>query len=130
MINKAVLYAFHFYDPWDYSTFRVNKGRFSCPGKMPGDIAGKTSDWSRKTIEQKIQPVAEWAKRFNIPASGIIVEAFSCDRRVAGAQPYLENLMAVFNKKSRPLVSIANLTREISGLGLFMLWLTKACLTA
>ncbi len=97
--DKAVLYAFHFYDPWDYTTFRVNKGRFSYPDKMPGDNAGKTKAWSRKTIEQKIQPVAEWAKRFNIPASGIIVEEFGCDRRVSGAQSYLENLMAVFNKK-------------------------------
>jgi hypothetical protein len=29
---KGILYAFHFYDPWEYSTFRVNQGPLVLPG--------------------------------------------------------------------------------------------------
>ena len=33
--DDKVLYSFHFYTPWNYTTYRVNKGRFSYPKAMP-----------------------------------------------------------------------------------------------
>src|SRR5262249_19017826 len=33
--DDAVLYAFHVYDPWVYTTYRVNHGRYSYPDHMP-----------------------------------------------------------------------------------------------
>ncbi len=96
--DAAVLYAFHFYDPWKYTTLRVNKGRFSYPGKMPAGSGEKTEVWSKATLEQSMKPVAAWAARFGVPSSGIIVEEFGGDRRVPGIQSYLEDLIAVFNE--------------------------------
>lgn len=97
--DKAVLYAFHFYDPWNYTTFRINKGRFSYPDKMPMGWDGKTEAWTKADIEQRIQPVMDWAARCNVPTSRIIVEEFGCNRRVSGAKAYLEDLIAAFNAK-------------------------------
>ncbi|WP_027183210.1 glycoside hydrolase family 5 protein [Desulfovibrio inopinatus] len=96
--DNAVLYAFHFYYPWNYTTFRVNKGRFSYPEKMPTDSNGKIKAWDNSSIKQQIQPVIEWADRFAIPPSQIIVEEFGCDRRVHGAKSYLHDIIAAFNE--------------------------------
>ncbi len=97
--DNAVLYAFHFYDPWIYTTFRVNKKRFSYPDKMPVGSTGKTEVWNKANIEQRMQPVVEWAARNKIPSSRIIVEEFGGDRRVAGIQQYFEDIISVLNDK-------------------------------
>ena len=34
--DPAILYSFHFYDPWQYTSRKANKGRYAYPGKMPG----------------------------------------------------------------------------------------------
>ena len=96
--DDAVLYAFHFYEPWIFTTYRVNKGRFSYPDSMPGETAETTSRWTKAEINRCLQPVIEWKQRYNIPPSRIIVEEFGCDRRVSGAKEYLEDIIGVFNK--------------------------------
>lgn len=96
--DNAVLYAFHFYDPWVFTTYRVNKERFSYPDKMPVAGSDATKPWTRADIQKRIQPVIDWAKRFNVPASRITAEEFGCDRRVVGAKSYLEDIIDEFNK--------------------------------
>ena len=84
--DEAVLYAFHYYGPWIYSTYRINKGRFRYPDKMPVDDQGTTIKWTKGDIAKSIEPVIDWAKRNNIPANRIIAEEFGVDRRVGGAE--------------------------------------------
>jgi len=96
--DDAVLYAFHFYEPWIFATYRVNKGRFSYPNSMPGDTSETTSRWTAAEIRQRLQPVVEWAQRYNIPAWRIMAEELGCDRRVSGAKEYLEDIVGVFNE--------------------------------
>ncbi|MEJ2705100.1 MAG: HEAT repeat domain-containing protein [Sedimentisphaerales bacterium] len=96
--DNAVLYAFHFYEPWVFATYRVNKGRFSYPDKMPVAGSDATEPWTRADIQSRVQPVIAWAKRFNVPACRIAAEEFGCDRRVAGAQAYLEDAITTFNE--------------------------------
>ena len=95
--DTAVLYAFHFYDPWEFTTYRINKGRFSYPAQMPAG-PDATAPWTRADLKARLQPVIDWAKRFDVPASRIIAEEFGCDRRVVGAKSYLEDLIAAFNE--------------------------------
>ena len=57
---KGILYAFHFYDPWEYSTFRVNQGRWSYPERMPGP-GGKAVRGGADTMRERVAPVARWA---------------------------------------------------------------------
>jgi len=96
--DNAVLYVFHFYDPWVFTTYRINKERFSYPDKMPVPDSDATEQWTKANIQKRIQPVIDWAKRFNVPASRISAEEFGCDRRVVGAKKYLEDLIAEFNE--------------------------------
>ena len=98
--DKAILYAFHSYGPWNYTTWRVNKGRFSYPEKMPEGWNGGTRAWTIDDLRRKnVLAVSEWAKRHNIPAKRIIVEEFGCDRRVSGAKEYLSDLIRIFNEQ-------------------------------
>jgi hypothetical protein len=96
--DPAVLYAFHFYEPWIFATYRVNKDRFAYPDKMPTGQGDATRPWTPADIHQRVRPVVEWAQRFGIPPSRIVAEEFGCDRRVAGAQNYLADSIAVFNQ--------------------------------
>lgn len=95
--DDAVLYAFHTYGPWNFATFRINKGRFSYPDKMPVGWSGETEAWTITDLRHLVEPVIEWAQRHHVPVSRIIAEEFGCGRRVAGAQEFLADLLTVFN---------------------------------
>ena len=95
--DEAVLYAFHYYGPWTFSTYRINKQRFSYPDKMPVGESDETEAWTVENIRQDIQPVIEWAKRYQVPMSRIIAEEFGCDRRVSGAKDFLEDVLRVLD---------------------------------
>jgi hypothetical protein len=95
--DPAVLYSFHFYDPWEYTTFRVNQGRFQYPDCMPGDREGQTISWKSAELSQRLEPVISWAKRHGVPNHRILAGEFGCDRRVAGAKAYLKVLLRLFN---------------------------------
>lgn len=96
--DPAVLYAFHFYEPWIFATYRVNKDRFAYPDKMPTGQGDATRPWTPAELHQRVRPVVEWAQRFSIPPLRIVAEEFGCDRRVVGAQNYLVDSIAVFNQ--------------------------------
>jgi len=93
----AVLYAFHFYDPWIFTTYRINKGRFEFPAKMPASDSEEMMVWTPDDFASRLRPVVEWSKRFEIPASRVIAAEFGCDRRVSGAREYLAELIAQLN---------------------------------
>jgi endoglucanase len=82
--DAAILYAFHDYGPRDYGTFRVNRGRFAYPERMP-------PDWRPGSAEQRLDRVAAWARRHEVGPSRIVVGEFGVDRRVAGAPRFLED---------------------------------------
>lgn len=92
--DPAVLYSFHFYDPWSFTTFRVNDGRFAFPSRMPdGDSEGPVA-WPSDGFARRLGPVAQWAERSGLAANRIVAAEFGCDRRVPGAREYLEGLVA------------------------------------
>jgi len=95
--DPAVLYSFHFYDPWSFTTFRVNKGRYAFPERMPGEDSEGTVAWTPDDFGRRLRPVAEWARRLEVPASRIVAAEFGCDRRVPGAREYLAQLVAQLN---------------------------------
>ncbi len=82
LADPAVLYAFHDYGPWEYGTFRVNKGRFAYPDRMP-------PGWTRESARERLALVADWARRHQIPPWKIVAAEFGVDRRVAGASAFL-----------------------------------------
>ncbi len=99
--DPLTLYAFHFYGPWEYSTFRINKNRYSYPNKMPVEgIKNKTEKWTNTHISNLFKPVTEWAEKHNIPTKRIIAEEFRVDRRVGGAQKFLKETIANLNQQN------------------------------
>jgi len=95
--DDKIIYSFHFYEPWVFSTYRVNKERFSYPDKMPVDDSDKTQSWTLDALRECFQPAIDWAKRYNIPANRIAVGELGCDRRVSGAIQYIGDLIDAFN---------------------------------
>jgi hypothetical protein len=94
---RGILYAFHFYDPWEYTTFRVNRGRFAYPGRMPAG-GEAIAPWSADHLRARVAPVARWAREHGIPPLRIVAAEFGVDRRVDGALPYLSDLVGVLDE--------------------------------
>ncbi len=84
--DEAVLYALHYYEPWEYVTFRVNDGRFAYPDTMP-------PKWSAATRRESLAAVAAWVGRNSIGHDRIVLSEFGCDRRVDGAAAWLDHLL-------------------------------------
>lgn len=98
--DAAILYSFHCYEPWNYTTFRVNKGRFAYPDRMPTGGGDETGQWTIDDLSSRLNPVAEWAKRKGVPANRIHFAEMGCDRKVEGAQQYLADLISLANEAS------------------------------
>jgi hypothetical protein len=90
-----ILYAFHFYEPWAYTTFRVNGGRYAYPDQMPGP--GPRRAWNAGVLRERISPVARWAREKQIPPRQIVASEYGVDRRVAGAERYLADLVPILD---------------------------------
>ena len=84
--DPAVLYGFHYYEPWEYVTYRVNEGRYRYPDTMPGD-------WTPSSRREALASVAAWAGQRHIDPRRIVLLEFGCDRRVEGAAEYLDDLL-------------------------------------
>lgn len=95
--GDAVLYSFHFYEPWNYTTKRVNNGRFAYPSRMPVGWSGNVERWTRTRLPQMMQPVVAWIDLHNVPANRIMVGEFGCNREMVGARQYLADLIQIFN---------------------------------
>lgn len=93
----AVMYAFHSYDPWSYTTFRVNKGRYAYPERMPTEWDGPTAGWTIQNLRDHFSDVTVWAQQHDIPSHRLIASEFGVDRRVEGAQEYLADVIKILN---------------------------------
>lgn len=88
--DPAVIYSFHMYEPYDYTTRRINKGRFRYPDKLPPEMP---------PLDEFFQPVRQWAERHDIPSNRIFAAEFGCDRQAPGAEQYLAGLVKLFNRE-------------------------------
>ncbi len=99
LADDKVLYSFHMYEPYEYTTRRINKGRYRYPGKvLIGDL-GETRSFDAAAIDEFFQPVRRWAKKHRISANRIFAGEFGCDRKAAGAARYLGDLIALFDRE-------------------------------
>jgi hypothetical protein len=94
--DRNVLYAFHVYEPWEYTTFRVNRGRYDYPERMPA-AAKKTRRWSADVLRDRLSPVVRWARDNGIPPRRVVAAEFGVDRRVGGAERYLADLVPILD---------------------------------
>jgi hypothetical protein len=97
--DPAILYSFHFYDPWQYTARKANRDRYAYPDRMPAHWDGPGEKWERARLARMMDPVAEWAKTHGIPASRIVAAEFGCDRGAPGAREYLEDVVTTLNER-------------------------------
>jgi len=93
--EPAVLYSFHMYEPYEYTTRRINRGKFRYPGKMPPPV----QSFDAEALDDFLAPVRQWMKRHNIPPERILAGEFGCDRLTPGAERYLADLVKLFNRE-------------------------------
>lgn len=99
--DPNIIYSFHMYEPYHFTTQRINKNRFGYGDEMPA-----SENWGRKievnlnTLEEIIQPVVDWAEENNVPSNRIWAGEFGCARTVEGVENYLSDLISVFNKNN------------------------------
>jgi hypothetical protein len=92
-----VLYAFHFYEPWEYTTFRVNADRYAYPDGMPASGEARRP-WNADVLRDLLSPVVRWAAEKGISPKRVVASEFGVDRRVAGAERYLSDLVPILDE--------------------------------
>jgi hypothetical protein len=97
VVAPGILYAFHFYDPWEYTTYRVNEGRYAYPDRMPAPDKGARGRWTESVLRDRLSPVVRWAHENGIPPGRIVASEFGVDRRVGGAERYLADLVPILD---------------------------------
>lgn len=96
--DPRIMYAFHMYEPYAFTTRKVNNGRFTYPGVISSDASGEQSThWDSDYITHYLDCISQWQKQHNIPSSRIVVGEFGCDRMAQGAAAYFEDLISLFN---------------------------------
>jgi hypothetical protein len=95
--DPGILYSFHFYDPWQYTARKVNRGRYTYPGEMPAYWDGPAERWERDRLADMMGPVGKWAALHGVATNRIVAAEFGCDRGVPGAREYLEDVVITLN---------------------------------
>ncbi|APX18041.1 glycosyl hydrolase (plasmid) [Phaeobacter inhibens] len=100
LADDHVLYAFHMYEPYDYtSQFNFKEGRnLSYPGVVP--FAGQATDWNQDMMRTYLQPFFDWADTHGIPEDRIVAGEFGCYRRNDGCVRYLSDVLDLLEENS------------------------------
>lgn len=97
--DPYILYAFHNPAPWQFATYRINKGRYSYPDSMPEYWNAPGTKWDIDRLKQTLKPVYKFIKKNNIPKYQIIASEVWCDRRVKGCEEYFRDILAIYNNE-------------------------------
>jgi endoglucanase len=98
--DPSVLYSFHNPGPWQFTTFRANKGRYRYPDNMPEYWDDPGSPWTVDNLIELLEPVKKFMADNNINANQIVASEVLCDRRVEGCAEYLKDLFSLYNKQN------------------------------
>lgn len=94
--EPRILYSFHMYEPYSFTNFALNEGKY----RYPEDVEKNEGMSPEIYFAQFIDSVREFQQAHNIPNNRILVGEFGVDRRVPGAQQYLQDLIALFNAQN------------------------------
>lgn len=104
--DLKVIYSFHMYEPYAYTTRKINNNRYTYPGIVPTQLIDAeesknpfcpTLHWDKTMLQKFLSPISEWQEKFKIPPSQILVGEFGCDRTAKGAAQYLDQLIKIFD---------------------------------
>jgi len=98
--DKKVLYSFHMYEPYAYTSYQ-NKKPYTYPGQVPIGEA-KTPPvlaWNASTFSDFFAPVRDWQKKHAVASNRILAGEFGTYRRKPGAETYLSDLIELFERE-------------------------------
>ncbi len=90
--DPYILYSFHMYEPYSYTTAKINKGNFSYPGKI------KNIYWDKQRIIQYLRPIIDFQNKYNIASNRILAGEFGGNRTTPNIELYFQDLIDVFNE--------------------------------
>lgn len=96
--DEHLLYSFHSYELYRYTTRRLNKGEIHYPGPLYVGFIDQTLQMNRGLLDSLMQPVRNWAAQNEVPANRIYVSEFGGDRMSPGAPQYFADLIDLFNE--------------------------------
>jgi endoglucanase len=97
--EENILYAFHMYEPYDYTNKKLNNGRYVYPGKIPASSDHSLREINKDCLQfQYLQSVLDWQEKYHIPSSRVFVEEFGGNRMTKGLDNYFRDLISIFNK--------------------------------
>ncbi|MCY3998326.1 MAG: cellulase family glycosylhydrolase [Flavobacteriaceae bacterium] len=99
--DPHIIYSFHMYEPYSFTTRRINDGKYQYPGKIPiADLDGEIFTMNKESLHEFLNPVKDWAEKNKIPSNRIWAAEFGCDRKTKGAENYLNDLIDIFNEEN------------------------------
>ncbi len=96
--DPNIIYSFHMYEPYHFTTQKLNIGQYQYPGEIPIAENGTIFNLNKYSLKEFLNPVVEWSKKNNIPPNRIWVGEFGCSRKVKGVENYLSDLIEIFNE--------------------------------
>jgi hypothetical protein len=96
--DDKIIYSFHMYEPYDFSTFKLNPDKYHYPGEMPLTANDTVFQLNKSSLSKFLNPLKDWSEKYNIPANRIWAAEFGCARRITGAEKYLGDLIEIFNE--------------------------------
>lgn len=97
--DEKVLYSFHMYEPYEYTTQKINRNRFTYPGNIFINDANSNAYMDRTCLEETfLAPVVEWSKKNKVPHNRIMVGEFGVSRLSLGSDVYINDIVNLFNK--------------------------------
>ncbi|WP_237276085.1 glycoside hydrolase family 5 protein [Tenacibaculum ovolyticum] len=96
--DDNIIYSFHMYEPYSFTTKKINQGRFSYPSSMYIEDLNKNFQLNKEGLNNFLTPIIKWSKKNKIPSNRIWVGEFGCNRNINGAEEYLQDLISIFNK--------------------------------
>lgn len=90
--DANLLYAFHMYEPYDYTNYQRNKGKWSYPGDVKGN------HWDKQTLKDYLTGVRDFQSKHQIPSNRILVGEFGAHRTSRGLPAYFQDLIDIFKE--------------------------------
>lgn len=89
--DTRIIYSFHMYEPYDYTNKQRNNGRYTYPGCSIDNAV-----WNKSALSRYVQPVADFQKKYNVPACRIMVGEFGGHKASPGLEHYFQDLIDIF----------------------------------
>lgn len=88
--ENDILYSFHMYEPFAYTNYKMNQGKFIYPGKI------NEKHWDKSALKEYMEEINRFQKNNNIPSNRILVGEFGAHRTSQGLPQYFKDLIDIF----------------------------------